>query len=70
MSQKLPGSDINFSNKEVTLKKYVDVMWKFFEIWSLSYRRNLHVESRWIQAGVPVRFVLYEFGSTSNHCSF
>ena len=35
-------------------KKYVEMTWKFVEISSSTYRRNIHVKSMWIQRGVPV----------------
>ena len=33
-SKKVPGNDVDFSNSEITSKKYVEMMWKFAEIWS------------------------------------
>ena len=53
-SKKVPGNHVDFSTIEITLKKYAEMTWKFVEIWSSTYRRNIHVESTWIQCGVPV----------------
>ena len=53
-SKKVRGNDVDFSIIEIISKKYVEMTCKFVEIWSLTYRRNIHVESRWIRRGVPV----------------
>ena len=53
-SKKVRGNDVDFSTIEIISKKYVEMTCKFVEIWSLTYRRNIHVESRWIRRGVPV----------------
>ena len=52
---KVRRNDFDFSISEITLKKYVETTWKFGEIWSSTYRRNIHVESTSIRRGVPVR---------------
>ena len=36
---------MDFSTIEITSKKHAEMTWKFAEIWSSSYRRNIHVES-------------------------
>ena len=46
-----------FSISEITSKKYVEVTRKFFEIWSLTYRRNIDVISTLIQRGVLVGII-------------
>ena len=53
-SKKVRGNRADFLNSEITSKKYVAMTQKFFEIWSSTYRRNIHVESTWIRRGVPV----------------
>ena len=53
-SKKVRGSYVDFSTIEITSKKYAEMTWKFIEIWSSTYQRNIHVESTWIRRGVPV----------------
>ena len=52
-SKKVRGNYVNFSTIEITSKKYAGMTWKFVEIWSSMYRRNIHVESTSIRRGVP-----------------
>ena len=52
--KKVRGNNVEFSISEITPKKYVETTWKFVEIWSSTYRRNIHVESTSIRRGVPV----------------
>ena len=52
--KKARGNQADFSISEVTSKKYAEMTWKFVNIWSLTYRRNIHVESTWIRRGVPI----------------
>ena len=53
-SQKVHGNHVKFSTIEITSKKFVEMTWKFIEIWSSTYQHNIHVESTSIQRGVPV----------------
>ena len=53
-SKKVRGNDVDFSISEITSKKYVEPTWKFVEIWSSTYGRNIHIESTSIRRGVPV----------------
>ena len=53
-SKEVRGNHVDFSTIEITSKKYAEMTWKFVEIWSSTYRRNIHVESTSIQRGVPV----------------
>ena len=53
-SKKVHGNDLDFSISEISSKKYVEMTSKFAEIWSSTYRRNIHVESTWIRRGVAV----------------
>ena len=46
-SKRIRGNDVNLSTIELTLKKFAEMTWKIIEIWSLTYRRNIHVESTW-----------------------
>ena len=46
--KKMHGNDVDFSTIEITLKKYAEMTWKFVEIWCLTYRRNIYVDSTWI----------------------
>ena len=48
------GNDVDFFISDITSKKYVEMTWKFFEIWSSAYQRNIHLESTSIRRGVPV----------------
>ena len=48
------GNDVNFLISDITSKKYVEMTWKFVEIWSSAYQRNIHLESTSIRRGVPV----------------
>ena len=52
--KKVRGNDVKFLISEITPVKYVEKAWKFFEIWSLTYYRNIDDESAWIRSGVPV----------------
>ena len=38
---------------EITSKKYVEMTWKFVEIWSSTYWCNIHAESTSIRRGMP-----------------
>ena len=40
------------------IEKYAEMTWKFVEIWSSTYRHNIHVESTSIRRGVPVGILL------------
>ena len=53
-SKKVRGNDVDFSISEVTSKKYVEMTWKFVEIWSSAYRPNIDMEWTWIRRGVPL----------------
>ena len=53
-SKKVRGNHVDFSTIEITSKKYAEMTWKFVEIWSSTYRRNINVESTWIRRDVPV----------------
>ena len=48
------GNDLNFSISDITLKKCVEMTWKFVKIWSSMYRHNIHLESTLIRRGVSV----------------
>ena len=52
--EKVRGNHVDFSTIEITSKKYAEMTWKFVEIWSSTYRRNIHVDSMCIRRGVPV----------------
>ena len=36
-SKKVRGNDVDFSISEITSKKYMEIMWKFLELWSSTY---------------------------------
>ena len=42
-SKKVRGNHVDFSTIEITSKKYVEMTWKFVEIWSSTYRRWVEV---------------------------
>ena len=52
--KKARGNDMNFSISEITSKRYVETSWKFVEICSSMYPRNIHVELTSIRRGAPV----------------
>ena len=52
--KKARGNQADFSISEVTSKEYAEMTWKFVNIWSSTYRRNIHVESTWIRHCVLV----------------
>ena len=52
--KKICGNDMDFSIGEITPKKYVEMTWKFVEIWSSTYEDNIDVKSRSTPRGVPV----------------
>ena len=41
-----------FSISKITSKKYVEMTWKFIEIWSSTHQCNIDIESTWIRRGV------------------
>ena len=60
-SKKVRGNHVDFSTIEITSKRYVEMTWKFVEIWSSTYRHNIHVKWTWIRRGVRVGNMLYKF---------
>ena len=52
--KKVRGNNVDFSTIQITSVKYVEMAWKFVEIWTLTYRRNTDVESTSIRLDVPV----------------
>ena len=52
--KKVRRNKVEFTISEITSKRYVEMTWKFVDIWSSTYRRNIHVESTLISRGVPV----------------
>ena len=58
--KKIRGNDVDFPISEITLKKYVKMTWKFVEIWSSTYRRNIDFELTWIRRGVSVGLDCYK----------
>ena len=64
-SKKVRGNHVDFSTIEITSKKYAEMTWKFVEIWSSTYQRNIHVESTSIRRGVPVgKLQFFKFQTT------
>ena len=59
--EKVGGSDLDFLISEITLKKYNETMWKFVEIWSLTYRRNILVKSTWCARWVLLWNLLFDW---------
>ena len=57
--KKVRANKVDFSISEITSKKHVEKTCKFVEIWSSTYRGNIHVESTSIQRCVPVGYKLY-----------
>ena len=52
MSKKLLRNDVDFSHNEITSKMYVEVTWKFIDIFFLTYRRNIDINSMTVRCGV------------------
>ena len=46
-----------FRPSKLRRKKYVETTWKFVEIWSSTYPRNIHVESTSIRRGRPFGYL-------------
>ena len=42
-SKEVRGNNVDFSISEIKSKKYMKMTWKFVEIWSSTYRSNIHV---------------------------
>ena len=61
--KKVRGSDVDFSISEITSKKYVEMTWKFVEIWLLTFELNIHVELTSIRRGVSV-WIMFQGIST------
>ena len=57
--KKVRGIHVDISTIEITSKKYMESTWKFVEIWSSTYRRNIYVECTSIRRGVPVGRALH-----------
>ena len=54
-SKKVRGNNVDFSTIKIASKNYVEVTWKFVEIWSnITYPRNIHIEMTSIQRGVSI----------------
>ena len=47
------GNNVNFWTIEITSKKYVEMTWKFIEIWSSTYQRNICVAMMSIRRALP-----------------
>ena len=56
--KKVCQNDADFSPIEITLKKYVKMTWKFVDIFSATYRRNIAIESTLIWCSVSVGWML------------
>ena len=53
-SKKVRRNEVHYSSIEITSKKYVEMTWKFVDIFSSMYRRNVAIESTSIQRGASV----------------
>ena len=56
-SKKVRGNNVDFRPAKLRRKKYAEMTWKFVEFWSLTYRRNFHVERRgsmWCGVVTPI----------------
>ena len=56
-SEKVRGNDVDFLISEITVKKYVEMTWKFVKIWPSTHRRNTRVESTSIRRGVHAGYI-------------
>ena len=57
-SKKVRGNDVDISISKITWKKYVQMAWKFVEIWSSTYRCKILVKSTSIRCDVPIGYNL------------
>ena len=48
-ARKVRGNNVDFSISENSSRKYVEMTRKIVEIWSLTYRLNIEVESTWTE---------------------
>ena len=55
------GNDVDFSISKITSKKYVKMTWKFVDICSSMYQRNIHVQSTSISRGASVSLLLAKY---------
>ena len=46
-SKEVRGNDVDFAINKITSKQYVEMTWKFVEIWTLTYLRDIDVDSTW-----------------------
>ena len=53
-SKKVCQNDIDYSTIEVTSKKYIKMTWKFVDVFSSRYWRNIAIKSTSIRCGVSV----------------
>ena len=69
-SKKGRGNDVDFSISEITSKKYMEIMWKFLELWSSTYWCNTDVRSTSIQRGVSfgAGFIIKYYFRISKYC--
>ena len=54
-SKKVRGNYVGFSTIKITSKKIAEMTGTLVQIWSSTYRQNIHLESTWIRRGVPFR---------------
>ena len=59
-SKQVRENNLDFLTTEITSKKYVESTWKFIEIWSSTYRRNIHVAFTSIRRGVPAGLISHD----------
>ena len=52
--EKARGNDVDFSIREITSIKYMDMMWKVVKIWSSTYQCSIDIKPMSIRRGVPV----------------
>ena len=55
------GNDMDFSISKITSKKYVKMTWKFVDICSSMYQRNIHVQSTSTSRGASVSLLLAKY---------
>ena len=52
-SNKVHWNDLDFLPIKITSKKYVEMTWKFVDVFFLTYHRNIDIKSNIIRRGVP-----------------
>ena len=53
--EKVRGNYVGFSTIKITSKKIAEMTGTLVQVWSSTYRQNIHLKLTWIRRGVPFR---------------